>query len=163
MSLAVYKKRRNFTKTSEPKAKLEQGSCDLAFVIQKHQSSHLHYDLRLEIDGVLKSWAVPKGVSHDPKDKRLAIVTEDHPLAYKDFAGTIPEGEYGAGTVEIWDRGTYKNLRELSMAQSFAAGKIQIELHGKKITGEYTLIRIKNFQNAKKDADMWLIVKTKTQ
>lgn len=160
MSLITYQKRRNFAKTSEPAGKENAASSPQAvFVIQKHQASHLHYDLRLEIDGVLKSWAVPKGVSRNPKDKRLAIVTEDHPLAYKDFAGTIPEGEYGAGTVAIWDRGTYKNLHSLSMAESFAAGKIQIEFKGKKITGGYTLVRIKNFQNTKKDADMWLIMK----
>ena len=160
MPLTTYQKRRNFAKTSEPAGEQNSASSSqLVFVIQKHQASHLHYDLRLEIDGVLKSWAVPKGVSRNPKDKRLAIVTEDHPIAYKDFEGTIPEGEYGAGIVEIWDRGTYKNLRSLSMAESFADGKIQIEFKGKKITGDYTLVRIKNFQDTKKDADMWLIIK----
>ena len=158
MSLSTYQKRRNFSKTSEPADAITAGSDEPIFVIQKHQASHLHYDLRLEIAGVLKSWAVPKGVSADAHDKRLAIATEDHPLAYQDFEGTIPAGEYGAGTVEIWDRGTYQNLSAISMAESWKEGKIHIAFRGKKIKGTYALVRIKNFQNAKK-ADSWLIMK----
>jgi len=159
MSLITYKKRRNFSKTPEPTATIGKKSSQPVFVIQKHQASHLHYDLRLEIDGVLKSWAVPKGLSTKNKEKRLAIMTEDHPLAYKDFEGTIPEGEYGAGTVEIWDAGIYENLQPISMKESLTKGKIQIDFKGEKIKGNYTLIHIKNFQDIKKDASMWLIIK----
>lgn len=117
-----------------------------AFVIQEHHASMLHYDLRLEVDGVLKSWAVPKGLSINSKDKRLAVPTEDHPLAYKDFAGTIPAGEYGAGEVLIWDSGTYDNLRTVSMAQALDEGKVEVYLHGKKVDGKYAMIRMQHDQ-----------------
>ncbi|MBN2245688.1 MAG: DNA ligase [Candidatus Aminicenantes bacterium] len=130
------------------------------FVIQKHAASNLHYDLRLEIDGVLKSWAVPKGPSTDPKEKRMAIPTEDHPLDYADFEGVIPEGEYGAGTVLVWDIGPYKNLRETkddeqkTMKESLSEGKIEVWLEGKKITGGYALIRTGKGKN-----ERWLLIK----
>ena len=118
------------------------------FVIQKHDASSLHYDFRLEFDGVLKSWAVPKGPSTDPREKRLAIRTEDHPLEYTDFEGIIPEDEYGGGTVVVWDRGSYRNLRanegegSLDMPGSLRGGLIEIRLKGEKLKGGYALKRI---------------------
>nr|5DMP_A Chain A, Uncharacterized protein [Methanocella paludicola] len=118
------------------------------YVIQKHDASHLHYDLRLEMGGVLKSWAVPKGPSLDPKVKRLAMPTEDHPIGYATFEGVIPEGQYGGGTVMVWDIGTYRNLREekpegsrMTIEQSYDQGKIEVFLEGKKLKGSYALIR----------------------
>lgn len=125
------------------------------FVIQKHAATTLHYDFRLEIDGVLKSWAIPKGPAKKSGTKRLAIPTEDHALEYKDFAGEILEGSYGAGKVTIWDKGTYENIREkVSMKKAYQEGKIEICLHGKKITGDYALIQMHN----KKP---WLLMKIK--
>src|SRR5437879_2717313 len=105
--LSAYKKKRELKTTPEPQARIAKSQHELIFVIQKHDASHLHYDLRLELDGVLKSWAVPKGPPLSSQEKHLAIMVEDHPYEYKDFAGTIPKGHYGAGTVEIWDHGTY--------------------------------------------------------
>jgi DNA ligase D-like protein (predicted 3'-phosphoesterase) len=145
--LEQYCKKRNFKKTAEPDgselAAVVQDELP-AFVIQEHHATTLHYDLRLEVDGVLKSWAVPKGISSDPRDKRLAVPTEDHPLAYKDFAGVIPEGEYGAGEVIIWDRGHYRNLREgVAMAEAYQSGKVEVELYGKRVHGKYALVRMR--------------------
>src|SRR5690554_7719180 len=112
MSLQEYKKKRDFRKTREPKGGRKKTRAGRSFVVQKHDASRLHYDFRLELDGVLKSWAVPKGPSTDPRDKRLAVPTEDHPLEYADLDGEIPEGQYGAGRVSVWDTGIYRNLRE---------------------------------------------------
>lgn len=154
--LESYKRKRDFTKTSEPKPKIKTSKHKNIFVIQQHHASHMHFDFRLEIDGVLKSWAVPKGPSTNPKIKRLAVLTEDHPLDYATFEGQIPEG-YGAGTVIVWDTGTYKNETEkngkkFSMPEAFEHGHIHIILKGKKLKGGYTLTRFKDKN--------WLLVKT---
>jgi len=142
--LKEYKKKRDFDKTVEPGGDNLSKKRKKIFVIQKHKASNLHYDFRIEIDGVLKSWSVPKGPSTDKNEKRLALLTEDHPLDYADFEGVIPEDEYGGGTVIVWDYGKYENLRkdkeDVSMADSFKDGKIEINLKGKKLKGGYVLI-----------------------
>lgn len=127
------------------------------FVIQKHKASTLHYDFRLEVDGVLKSWAVPKGPSTDPREKRLAIMTEDHSMEYGDFEGVIPEGEYGAGAVIVWDRGTYKNLKKNNnptISEGIKEGHIIFYLNGIKLKGGYSLTRFRGG-----DSNHWLLVK----
>jgi DNA ligase D-like protein (predicted 3'-phosphoesterase) len=162
--LAKYREKRDFSKTSEPEGKKnsKKGKQKNIFVIQKHDSSNLHYDFRLEVDGVLKSWAVPKGPSTDPQEKRMALPTEDHPLGYADFEGVIPEGEYGAGTVMVWDIGPYKNLRETkddehkTMQESLSEGKVEVWLEGNKITGGYVLVRTGKGKN-----ERWLLIKMK--
>ena len=162
MALKEYRRKRTFGKTPEPKPSPAAGGGGHRFVVQKHQASHLHYDLRLEHAGVLKSWAVPKGPSMDPRDKRLAIMVEDHPLAYKDFEGRIPEGQYGAGLVEIWDKGTYAltepglGQEGRSMDASLAKGHIDFTLKGKRLKGAFTLVRIK--RQGDKD-NQWLLMK----
>src|SRR5436190_4587507 len=147
--LKKYNEKRNFNSTEEPKGEVENSKNDLIFVVQKHDASHLHYDFRLELNGVLKSWAVPKGPSMNPDDKRLAIMVEDHPFAYKDFEGIIPEGNYGAGTVLIWDNGTYALLEEQSKAATekklkadLKKGHLSFILNGKKLKGEFSLVRL---------------------
>jgi len=145
--LAAYRAKRDLGKTPEPLGGEKHDGAPV-FVVQKHDASHLHYDLRLEIGGVLKSWAVPKGPSLDPKVKRLAIPTEDHPLDYADFEGVIPEGEYGAGTVMVWDIGTYRNLKSEtqeahSIDENYEQGHLEIYLDGKKLKGAFTMVRTK--------------------
>lgn len=143
--LTPYAERRNFGKTPEPEPKTHiQRTKNPLFVIQEHHASHLHWDLRLEINDVLKSWAVPKGPSINPTEKRLAILTEDHPLEYAHFEGTIPEGLYGAGTVMVWDIGTYINEKTIPMDQCFDEGRIEITVKGKKLLGTFALIRLKS-------------------
>ena len=144
--LKEYKEKRNFKLTAEPAPKVAPASANPMFVVQKHDASHLHYDLRLEMDGVLKSWAVPKGPSLDPQVKHLAVPTEDHPMAYGGFEGTIPEGEYGGGTVMVWDTGTYRNFKAEkpvpeTMQQAFEKGRIEVFLEGKKLKGLFALIK----------------------
>jgi bifunctional non-homologous end joining protein LigD len=144
--LAEYQSKRDFSRTGEPAGGSARSNRLPRFVVQKHDSRSLHYDFRLEVDGVLKSWAVPKGPSSDPKVKRLAVPTEDHPFEYAGFEGVIPQPEYGAGTVMVWDYGTYRNLRDrsdhpLSMERSISEGKIEVELHGKKLKGAWVLLR----------------------
>ncbi len=145
MGLDKYRQKRKFDKTTEPAGEVDSGEGN-RFVVQKHQASHLHYDFRLEIEGVLKSWAVPKGVPEASGVRRLAVQTEDHPVEYIDFAGTIPEGEYGAGTVEIWDRGTFR------LDNKSPAG-LEFSLNGKKLSGAYVLIHT--------DGRNWLLIKRK--
>ncbi|HHP7235079.1 MAG TPA: DNA polymerase ligase N-terminal domain-containing protein [Desulfobacterales bacterium] len=155
-----YHRKRDFRKTSEPSGGSRKSSSEPIFVIQKHDASNLHYDFRLEVQGVLKSWAVPKGPSTDPREKRLALPTEDHPLEYADFEGVIPEGEYGAGSVLVWDTGTFRNLREekenppRTMEASIEDGKVEIWLEGEKLQGGYALIRTDSGKNPR-----WLLVK----
>jgi DNA ligase D-like protein (predicted 3'-phosphoesterase) len=139
LSLREYGRKRNFEKTTEPKDELK-GSNGGIYVIQKHAATHLHYDLRLEMDGVLKSWAVPKEPPVAFGVKRLAVQVEDHPVAYATFAGTIPAGEYGAGTVEIWDKGNYKLVDRKE-------DKLVVEIDGEKLRGSYVLVRLKNKKN----------------
>lgn len=157
MGLKEYKKKRDFSKTKEPKANKGGKSDDKPiFVVQKHKATNLHYDFRLSIDGVLKSWVIPKGPSLNPKDKRLAIETEDHPLSYKDFEGVIEEG-YGKGVVLVWDRGKYENVKSYPIEQSYKKGQIEIELKGKKMKGKWALINSKLGGDKKN----WLLVKMK--
>ena len=145
-NLTEYRRKRDFSRTKEPAGGKASSRRLPRFVVQKHDSRSLHYDFRLEVDGVLKSWAVPKGPSSDPRVKRLAMPTEDHPLEYAGFEGVIPKPEYGAGTVMVWDYGTYRNLRgrpdrPFSMGRSYREGKIEVELEGKKLKGAYVLVR----------------------
>jgi bifunctional non-homologous end joining protein LigD len=163
MGLKEYRRKRTFGKTPEPAPSRPRADRGRHFVVQKHQASHLHYDLRLEHAGVLKSWAVPKGPSMDPHDRRLAIMVEDHPLEYRHFAGRIPEGEYGAGLVEIWDQGTYdagggpgEDAAKV-MEAGLRKGHIDVRLHGKKLRGLFTLIRLKPRADGKDN--QWLLFK----
>jgi DNA ligase D-like protein (predicted 3'-phosphoesterase) len=164
-SLQEYRRKRDFGKTPEPSGRRKGRRAGPIFVIQKHDATALHYDFRLEADGVLKSWAVPKGPSTDPRDKRLAMPTEDHPLGYADFEGVIPEGEYGAGPVIVWDTGTYRNLserdgREVPVAQAVEAGHVKVWLEGSKVRGGYSLRRT---QNGRSQRAKWLLVKMKDE
>jgi len=147
MALKEYQKKRKFNKTLEPKSEVKETGLS-RFVVHKHQAKHLHFDFRLEIDGVLKSWAVPKGVPEERGAKRLAVQVEDHPIDYINFSGQIPEGQYGAGKVEIWDSGTF-NLTKRDEKE------IEIELVGEKLKGQYVLIRTKLGNDPKN----WLIFK----
>lgn len=153
-----FRRKRDFGRSPEPRGGATTGTDAPCFVIQKHDASSLHYDFRLELGGVLKSWAVPKGPSTDPREKRLAIATEDHPPDYAGFEGVIPEDQYGGGTVLIWDRGPYDNITEKAdglrpMAEALKAGHVLVRLHGEKISGGYALQRIDD------DKDQWLLVK----
>jgi DNA ligase D-like protein (predicted 3'-phosphoesterase) len=163
-TLAPYKARRAKTETPEPKARVakKHTSHTPIFVVQKHDASHLHYDLRLEIGGVLVSWAIPKGPPTKIGEKRLALQTEDHPMEYATFEGTIPEGSYGAGTVEIWDHGTFTTVREnngkpVPLGQCLKEGRFEVKFEGKRLHGPYALIRTK--MGGKENA--WLIFKVK--
>ncbi len=160
MSLENYNEKRHFGDTPEPKGTAGKKSMKLIFVVQRHKASHLHYDFRLEMEGVLKSWAVPKGASLNPKDKRLAMMVEDHPVSYATFEGTIPEGNYGAGIVEVWDSGTYELSpdNEGTGAEAIESGSLKFILHGKKLKGQFALIKLK------KAADnAWLLIKDKDE
>lgn len=150
MSLKEYVRKRDFKRTAEPKARVESGGKH-RFVIQKHAASRLHYDFRLELDGTLKSWAVPKGVPFKKGERRLAVHVEDHPVSYIDFEGTIPKGQYGGGTVMVWDRGTYEPLTE-TPSKDLAGGKLHFVLSGKKLNGEWYLVQLRG-------GEEWLLIK----
>ncbi len=154
MSLAHYRKMRDFSRTAEPSGKARPARGH-SYVIQKHDASHLHYDFRLELEGVLLSWAVPKGPSLDPKVKRLAMQTEDHPIEYGGFEGIIPEGEYGGGTVMVWDRGTWE--AEGDARAAYRAGNLKFVLHGQKLTGGWHLVRTARGDEKKR---AWLLFKS---
>ena len=164
MTLKEYRKKRDFRATPEPPGrKSKEGAAPFYFVVHKHLASRLHYDLRLEIDGVLKSWAVPKGLSLDPADRRLAVMVEDHPLDYGDFEGVIPEGSYGAGPVMIWDRGDLRAAApgsddrassEDALRRGLAKGHISFILEGERLKGEFALLRLR-----KAGENAWLLIK----
>ena len=139
MGLSDYRRKRNLRVTSEPRGGAVKPRKQRSFVIQKHAASHLHYDFRIELDGVLKSWAVPKGPSLNPAHKRLAMQVEDHPLEYSDFEGIIPEGEYGGGTVLLWDRGTWEPVDD--GRKGYEEGALKFILHGEKLQGKWMLVR----------------------
>ena len=160
MSLQEYKRKRHFESTPEPKGKVGKHKGN-AFVIQKHAARNLHYDFRLELDGVLKSWAVPKGPCLDPTVKRLAMQVEDHPLDYGSFEGTIPKGEYGGGTVMLWDRGTWEPIGDPH--DSFATGKLKFKLNGKKLHGRWMLVRTHGMGRADQDQRHWLLFKERDE
>src|SRR6267378_3095416 len=159
MGLTEYKRKRDFGKTAEPKGgkpRPKRVAGASRFVIQKHDASRLHYDFRLEMDGVLKSWAVPKGLPWKQGEKHLAVEVEDHPIDYESFEGVIPEGNYGGGTVMVWDRGNYYVYGE-QPEKSLREGKLHLVLDGKKAKGEWTLVRIRGRDGEK---NQWLLLKT---
>jgi bifunctional non-homologous end joining protein LigD len=156
--LAEYNAKRDFSRTREPAGVVPRSKGKaLHFVVQKHEASHLHYDFRLELDGVMKSWAVPKGPSYDPGVRRLAMEVEDHPISYNTFEGTIPSGEYGGGTVMLWDRGTYEpedGGGVESLRRGYEKGDLKIVLHGKRLQGGWVLVRMK-----RPGRPQWLLIK----
>src|ERR1700748_3887642 len=157
--LTKYRAKRDFTKTEEPSGQTKvTGSQKLRFVIQKHAASHLHYDLRRELDGVFKSWAVTKGPSLDPHDKRLAVEVEDHPLDYGDFEGTIPHGQYGGGTVMLWDRG-YWAPEGMTAEAGLKKGDLKFTLDGERLHGSWVLVRMKNDKDCNGKRTNWLLIK----
>ncbi len=173
----MYRRKRDFYKTPEPAGTgkapgkhAKQGTAPThrhlpVFVVQMHDATRLHYDFRLEAEGLLKSWAIPKGPSMDPKDKHLAVATEDHPLEYAAFEGVIPEGNYGAGAVMVWDGGVYENLtrdksgREIAMEEAVRQGHLKVLLHGKKLQGAFALTRT----STSRGKENWIIVKMRDQ
>jgi bifunctional non-homologous end joining protein LigD len=166
MSLQPYRRKRNFKKTPEPSGRKLHTNGVLHFVVQKHDASHLHFDFRLENHGVLKSWAVPKGISTDPQTRRLAIEVEDHPFDYRDFEGTIPEGNYGAGTVMVWDQGEYfvdpnlsKEENEKKIEEALRKGHLSFYLNGKKLHGAYTLVRLHGHGREDGRKPQWFLIK----
>src|SRR5689334_24400347 len=154
-SLSTYWKKRDFGITSEPRGEVARRGEQLSFVIQKHAASRLHYDFRLELDGTLKSWAIPKGPSLDPKVRRMAVHVEDHPISYGKFEGVIPKGQYGAGTVIVWDRGTWEPLED--PRAGYRKGKLKFELHGEKLHGRWTLVRMHGREGERQEP--WLLIK----
>jgi len=155
MALTEYRKKRDFEKTSEPPPETKRSTKKLHFVVQKHDATRLHYDLRLELDGVLKSWAVPRGPSLDPNVKSLAVEVEDHPVAYAKFEGLIPEGQYGGGTVIVWDRGVWKPAFDPHFG--LKKGHLEFELEGEKLSGRWHLVRIRK----EGEKQNWLLMKAK--
>ncbi|UQA90659.1 DNA polymerase ligase N-terminal domain-containing protein [Streptomyces halobius] len=163
-SLEQYRSKRHAERTPEPMGGASGRGGRRRFVVQKHAATSLHYDFRLEADGVLKSWSVPKGLSTDPREKRLAMRTEDHPVDYVDFEGTIPEGEYGAGAVIVWDAGTYRNLAErggkkVPVAKGVGEGHVKVWLEGEKLRGGYALTRTGH----EGEKERWILVKVRDE
>jgi bifunctional non-homologous end joining protein LigD len=165
LTLTKYKQKRQFSETPEPESGKSAARGALKFVVQRHAATNLHYDFRLEIEGVLKSWAVPKGPSMDPHDKRLAMMVEDHPFEYRKFEGVIPEGNYGAGIVEIWDEGTYhaeettdRKKSEQILLDELEQGSLKFVLNGKKLKGSFALVKMHG-----RGENAWLLIKHKDQ
>jgi bifunctional non-homologous end joining protein LigD len=156
MGLEEYKRKRRFTETPEPEGKLAKAA-GTSFVIQKHRATRLHYDFRLEMEGVLRSWAIPKGPSFNPAEKRLAVETEDHPIDYGGFEGVIPKGNYGAGNVIIWDNGTYEMVDPDTPEKGWKKGKLHFTLKGKKLRGEWVLVR------GSREPKQWIFFKVRDQ
>src|SRR6185437_1827176 len=161
MSLHDYHKKRKFDQTPEPTGTHKKNSGALTFVVQKHEASRLHYDFRLELNGVLKSWAVPKGPSMNPDDKRLAVIVEDHPMDYADFEGIIPKGNYGGGTVMVWDKGVYSPIAfvdrkkaEIILEEQLKKGHLTFVLLGVKLRGEFALVKTQGSED-----NQWLLIK----
>jgi bifunctional non-homologous end joining protein LigD len=168
MSLSTYNKKRKFNETPEPKGKSTKVGQQLHFVVQKHHATQLHYDFRLEAEGVLKSWAVPKGPSMNTADKRLAMMVEDHPFDYRTFEGIIPAGNYGAGTVMVWDEGNYLALGAKDAKESdkliragIKKGELKFILNGSKLKGGFAMVRLKNDKSGKGNA--WLLFKERDE
>src|SRR4051812_32830914 len=158
-NLTLYQAKRDFTKTAEPSGKTQVKPAEYPrFVIQEHAASRLHYDLRLEVNGVFKSWAVTKGPSVDPRDRRLAVEVEDHPLDYGDFEGTIPQGQYGGGTVQLWDRGYWLPVGDLSAEEQLRRGELKFLLAGERLKGSWVIVRMKNDRDGGKRTN-WLLIK----
>lgn len=162
--LTTYNKKRKFSDTPEPEGKKNTAATKHRFVVQRHDATRLHYDFRLELDGVLKSWAIPKGPSLNSADRRLAVQVEDHPVSYINFSGTIPEGNYGAGEVEIWDKGKFvpvdeegNKISDREAHQWMSRGQLKFTLHGKKLNGGFALVQLKN------DPKNWLLIKHKDE
>lgn len=164
MALEEYRKKRKFEETPEPAGRERRRLRGQAasFVVQKHEATSLHYDFRLEIGGVLVSWAVPKGPSLDPSQKRLAMQTEDHPLEYAGFEGVIPEGHYGAGTVMVWDKGTYELEGDGAAAEQLAQGELKFKLNGEKLQGRFVLVRA-GMRGASRGGKQWLLIKRRDE
>lgn len=160
VGLKRYRQKRNFTRTAEPVGGRGTRSAERIFVVQKHAARRLHYDLRLQFAGVLLSWAVPKGPSMRAGQKRLAVKVEDHPLKYAEFQGRIPAGEYGAGTVAIWDRGTWSNRSPQGIRAALRDGRLEFELHGRRLRGEWLLVKTGDGRGA---AENWLLIKRRDQ
>lgn len=166
MALTQYKHKRDFARTPEPRPRVSKSRRKPLFVVQEHHASRLHYDFRLEADGVLKSWAVPKKPTLKPSIKRLAVHVEDHPVEYAKFSGEIPKGEYGAGKVEIWDKGTYENLladkpRPETVTEAIKHGHVEVRLKGKKLKGSFALVRMDGSGRSSSKKDNWLLIKMK--
>lgn len=160
--LDTYREKRDFTKTSEPQgAQSARKRMSHAYLIQKHEARNLHFDFRLEHEGVLKSWAIPRGPSMDPGDKRLAVRTEDHPMEYGRFEGSIPKGQYGGGTVMLWDEGAWEPIEDPEAG--FREGKLKFILHGKRLQGGFALVRLRSDTGRKQGKENWLLIKEKDE
>jgi bifunctional non-homologous end joining protein LigD len=159
--LAKYQAKRDFGKTAEPSGDKPKSSFGHSYLVQKHAARRMHYDFRLELDGTLKSWAVTKGPSLNPADKRLAVHVEDHPLAYGDFEGTIPKGEYGGGTVMLWDQGSWEAIGNAE--KGYKKGHLDFELHGKRLKGRWHLVRMHGNRRGDEKRENWLLIKGKDE